>query len=161
MQPDATDRGDAAPGHGAPGKPGRTEHEGMRKGGDTDDAYGHDADVEALDLRGASGSTDGDLDSGIDETGVVELPGAIADLDAVGRVRDDRPLADTQGHLALVAFKTLGAFLLCGLVALTLIVALGKPGEAILEFLKFSLVPLFGLITFIAGYFFGKRSNIE
>jgi hypothetical protein len=93
--------------------------------------------------------------------GAVELPGAIADLDAVGRVRDDRPLADTQGRLALVAFKTLGTFLLCGLVALTLIVAVGRPGEAILDFLKFSLVPLFSLITFIAGYFFGKRSNIE
>ncbi|MGI5245962.1 hypothetical protein [Dactylosporangium sp. CA-139066] len=143
MQPVATGRGEVAPGPGGPGTPGRATH-GLTEGGDADARFNFGSELEEVD-------GDGDW----------ELPGVIADLNAVVRRRDDEPVTGPHGRLAFIAFKTLGAFLLLGLVGLTLVAAIGKPGELLLDFLKFSLVPLFGLITFIAGFFFGKRSNIE
>ena len=104
-----------------------------------------------------------------DEQPELQLPGTISNLDAAERRHIQELDATSQGRLgtnphdrlALIAFKTLVIFLLVGIVALTLVTVLGKPSETLLDFLKFTNVSLFGLTTFIAGYYFGKRSNNE
>jgi hypothetical protein len=133
-------------------------------------------------LEGSPRTADGTVDppgtperdgrpDGIDRMdGELELPGAISDLNAVERRNSDelgtttsQDRRDTTPHerLALIVFKTLVGFLLIGTVALTLATLLGKPSETLLDFLKFTNVSLFGLTTFIAGYYFGKRSDNE